>query len=73
MTVMASLIRLFVDQDLQLAEELEIQAGQLHYLKNVMRLGPGDSVALFNGRDGEFLAEIIEIKKISNTKKPEYT
>ena len=63
MTVMASLIRLFVDQDLQLAEELEIQAGQLHYLKNVMRLGPGDSVALFNGRDGEFLAEIIEIKK----------
>ena len=60
---MASRIRLFVDQDLQLAGELEILAGQLHYLKNVMRLGPGDSIALFNGRDGEFLAEIIEIKK----------
>jgi len=60
---MASLIRLYVEIDLALGEELEIQAGQLHYLKNVMRLGPGDGVALFNGRDGEMRAEILEIKK----------
>lgn len=60
---MASLIRLFVEADLRVADELEIQAGQLHYLKNVMRLGPGDRVALFNGRDGEYLTEILAIKK----------
>ena len=29
-----------------------------HYLKNVMRLGPDDAVAAFNGRDGEWLGRI---------------
>ncbi len=60
---MASLIRLYVEMELRPGDELEIQAGQLHYLKNVMRLGSGDLVSLFNGRDGEYLSEIIEIKK----------
>ena len=32
--------------------------GQSHYLLSVMRRGPGDSVALFNGRDGEWNATI---------------
>jgi 16S rRNA (uracil1498-N3)-methyltransferase len=63
MPAMASLVRIFVNQDLKLAGRLELQAGQLHYLRNVMRLVEGDRVALFNGRNGEFLAEIIEIRK----------
>jgi 16S rRNA (uracil1498-N3)-methyltransferase len=62
---MATLIRLFVTHDLKLSDECEIQAGQYHYLKNVMRLRTGDDIALFNGRDGEFITEIIEIKKKS--------
>jgi 16S rRNA (uracil1498-N3)-methyltransferase len=33
---------------------------QAHYLFNVMRLGPGDAVALFNGRDGEWRAVVAQ-------------
>ncbi|MBT3991441.1 MAG: 16S rRNA (uracil(1498)-N(3))-methyltransferase [Rhodospirillaceae bacterium] len=62
---MSSLIRLYVEADLQPGAELEISSGQLHYLKNVMRLGPGDSVTLFNGRDGEYVSEITAINKKS--------
>ena len=35
-----------------------VDPGQAHYLKHVLRLKPGDSVALFNGRDGEWLARV---------------
>ncbi len=35
-----------------------LEDGQAHYLVNVMRRKPGDAVLLFNGRDGEWLAEI---------------
>jgi 16S rRNA (uracil1498-N3)-methyltransferase len=36
---------------------------QAHYLFGVMRLGVGDAVALFNGTDGEWRAEVIELTK----------
>ena len=36
--------------------ELTLDPQQTNYLVNVMRLGAGDSVLLFNGRDGEFAA-----------------
>jgi 16S rRNA (uracil1498-N3)-methyltransferase len=62
---MSSLIRLFVNHDLKLHGEREILSSQCHYLKNVMRLVIGDDIALFNGQDGEFIAEIIDIKKKS--------
>jgi 16S rRNA (uracil1498-N3)-methyltransferase len=34
---------------------------QAHRLRNVLRLAPGDAVAAFNERDGEFLCELAEI------------
>lgn len=34
-----------------------------HYLKDVMRLGSGDTVAAFNGRDGEWLGRIETTEK----------
>ncbi len=37
--------------------------GQANYLFNVMRLGTGDAVALFNGRDGEWRAEVEQAGK----------
>ncbi len=42
----------------KLAERAEHQLGQdqAHYLRDVMRLKPGDPVRLFNAEDGEFLA-----------------
>jgi len=51
-------VRLFVHEPLDEGEEIEAGPAQAHYLRNVMRLGPGDSVALFNGRDGEWLATV---------------
>src|SRR5215467_8331108 len=52
------LIRLFVTSPLAAGAAVELGQEQAHYLKNVMRLGEGDAVALFNGSDGEFRARI---------------
>ena len=62
---MSSSIRLFVKLDLYLGGQLEIRTGQLHYLRNVMRQGLGAKFLLFNGQDGEFLGEIVNVKKKS--------
>jgi len=51
-------IRLFVTSPLAAGAAVELGQEQAHYLKNVMRLGEGDAVALFNGSDGEFRARI---------------
>ena len=50
--------RLFVDVPLAVGAAVELAQAQAHYLKHVMRLGEGDVVALFNGRDGEVRARI---------------
>jgi 16S rRNA (uracil1498-N3)-methyltransferase len=38
--------------------EIALDAPRAHYLRNVLRLAPGDRVALFNARDGEVAARI---------------
>lgn len=53
-------IRLFVTGDLSSGAEVVLGADQAHYLFTVMRLGAGARVAVFNGRDGEWLAEVVE-------------
>ena len=50
--------RLHVTGDLAADAGVELEAGQAHYLRSVLRLAPGEAVALFNGRDGEWLARI---------------
>ena len=50
--------RLHVAGDLGIGLGVALEGPQSHYLRNVMRLKPGASVRLFNGRDGEWLAEI---------------
>jgi 16S rRNA (uracil1498-N3)-methyltransferase len=57
------MIRLFVDQDLAAAGRVAVGGAQCHYLRNVMRRGPGDEIALFNGRDGEWQGRITRIDK----------
>lgn len=44
---------------------------QLRYLGAVLRLGPGDGVRLFNGRDGEWLYCIEHLEKRSGSALPE--
>jgi 16S rRNA (uracil1498-N3)-methyltransferase len=52
--------RLFVAADLVTGAAIELDAGQQHYLTNVLRLAAGAAVLLFNGRDGEWLGRIAE-------------
>lgn len=56
-------IRLFVAADLAPAAEIVLNGEQAHYLRAVMRRGPGDRVAVFNGRDGEWRAAIVDLGK----------
>ncbi len=54
--------RLFVDQPLA-SGSLTVDGPAAHYLGQVMRLGPGDPVKLFDDRTGEWLATVAEAKK----------
>jgi 16S rRNA (uracil1498-N3)-methyltransferase len=56
-------IRLYVDQPLGHAQSVPLSREQAHYLFGVMRLSVGAAVLLFNGRDGEWRAEVIEAGK----------
>lgn len=47
-------IRLFVEASLAAGARVDLSPDQAHYAGRVMRLGPGDALALFNGRDGEW-------------------
>lgn len=55
--------RLYVDHPLADEQPVALSRDQAHYLFGVMRLGVGAHVALFNGVDGEWTAEIIEAGK----------
>lgn len=56
-------MRLFVDDELNAGAEISLSAAQAHYLRDVMRQREGDALALFNGRDGEWAAEIVQLAK----------
>jgi 16S rRNA (uracil1498-N3)-methyltransferase len=53
--------RLYLSAGLALGAAVELTAGQAHYLRNVLRLGPGAPVAGFNERDGEWLCRLGEL------------
>ncbi len=55
--------RLFVAAHLAARETVALGKGKSHYLGNVMRIGVGDAIAVFNGRDGEWLARIDRLDK----------
>jgi len=55
--------RLYVTGDLGEGVAVTLDEGPAHYLLHVLRAGPGNLVALFNGRDGEWLAEIAAAAK----------
>lgn len=56
--------RIFTRLSISLNEIIVINETEtLHYLLSVLRLKKGDSVSIFNAKDGEFLAEIISINK----------
>jgi 16S rRNA (uracil1498-N3)-methyltransferase len=50
--------RIYVSQDLGPEAEIKLDPQQTNYLVNVLRLGAGAPILLFNGRDGEFSASL---------------
>ena len=59
----SSIKRLYVEEELKKNKEIELFDQQHHYIKNVIRLKKGDSVFFFNGKEGEWLAKVIQINK----------
>jgi len=57
------MIRLFVPDPLAAGAEIVPSPEQGRYLLAVMRLGVGEAILLFNGRDGEWRAVVIEASK----------
>lgn len=55
--------RLFVRDDLAPNTELQLDTDRTRYLGRVLRLKAGDQVRVFNGKDGEFSATIVNITK----------
>src|SRR5581483_4497112 len=55
--------RLYVTGDLRADMSVALDEGPSHYLLHVLRAKSGNRVLLFNGRDGEWLAEIGQASK----------
>jgi|JI6StandDraft_1071083.scaffolds.fasta_scaffold152590_2 16S rRNA (uracil1498-N3)-methyltransferase len=59
------MIRLYVEVSLMENQAFSLPKDQSHYVQNVMRLGPGDEILVFNGLQGEWKAQIKAILKKS--------
>jgi 16S rRNA (uracil1498-N3)-methyltransferase len=58
-----SLPRLFARDPLGEGARVELGAGQANYLGNVLRMGTGAELLVFDGSSGEWLARIVEAAK----------
>jgi 16S rRNA (uracil1498-N3)-methyltransferase len=56
--------RLFVDAPLREGERIALERNQSNYLGNVLRLSAGETILVFNGRDGEWQAAIEGRKRL---------
>ena len=50
--------RLYVAAGLHAGAAVTLEPPQVHYLRDVLRLAPGDGVLIFNGTDGEWEASL---------------
>jgi len=55
--------RLYVEQKLSEGASIETTPAQANYLLNVLRMGRGDEILLFDGEHGEWLAQIAMVGK----------
>ena len=56
-------VRLFVESPLTAGTKVTLTDAQSHYLLRVMRVGAGDRLLVFNGKDGEWRVQIADVKK----------
>jgi 16S rRNA (uracil1498-N3)-methyltransferase len=62
--------RLYVEADLDGRRPVDLDSGQAHYLRGVLRLKPGAPLRLFNGRDGEWAARLEALSKAGASARP---
>ncbi len=55
--------RLFVANDLCALKEIALDSSQAHYLLHVLRLSEGARLLVFDGKSGEWRAEIVRARK----------
>ena len=55
---MAQSTRLYLDQALETGLVIRLDGDEAQYLGRVLRLRAGDRISVFNGRDGEYAAEL---------------
>lgn len=55
--------RLYVEETLAANALIALNKDRSHYLAHVMRMKPGESVLIFNGRDGEWASRIETVTK----------
>lgn len=58
-----TLARLYWNAPLSADMHIALPREQAHYLGTVLRKGAGDAIRIFNGRDGEWRAELTDISK----------
>lgn len=59
--------RLYVSTPLFSEQQVSLSASHVHYLRNVLRLSVGVELALFNGRDGEWVGRVATLTKDHGT------
>lgn len=59
--------RLYHADDLFANQVLTLSEGQTHYLRHVLRAAIGHRLAIFNERDGEWLAQLATLSKTAST------
>lgn len=55
--------RLYVEDDLRASHHIALTEDQYHYLLTVLRQKEGDTICLFNGREGEWRATLQPLSK----------
>ena len=70
MTDISKTPRLYTETRLAADGQAELNAGQAHYLKSVLRMDTGEHIRAFNPTDGEWVATITDLSKKSATIAP---
>lgn len=58
-----TMVRLYIDTQLDTGKTIFLQDYQVHYLRNVLRLKEKDRIHLFNAQSGEWLGELSALTK----------
>ncbi|MBK6895949.1 MAG: 16S rRNA (uracil(1498)-N(3))-methyltransferase [Alphaproteobacteria bacterium] len=57
------LVRLYLNEEFSAGREIALSDDHVHYLRNVLRLEAGQGLRVFNGRDGEWRADLKSLDK----------